>query len=130
MGPGFEGGQMPLVRRLPKRGFTSHRGERMEVVNIGRLNVFDDGAVVDAQSLAAKGLIRRRNAGVKILGAGELSKRLEVRAAAYSLSARKKIEEVKGTAQIEAVSSKPAADKEGPAEKQGEGGAEPAARPE
>ncbi|MCX6354602.1 MAG: 50S ribosomal protein L15 [Candidatus Aureabacteria bacterium] len=99
---GFEGGQMPLIRRIPKRGFRSPRRERerMETVNVEQLNIFDEGAVVDPQALAARGLIRNRNTGVKILGGGELTKRLEVLADAFSASSRKKIEDAKGVAKV------------------------------
>jgi len=106
--PGFEGGQMPLIRRIPKRGFRSPRRERMETVNVEQLNIFDEGTMVDPQALAARGLIRNRNIGVKILGGGELTKRLEVLADAFSASSRKKIEDAKGTAKVrEAQSVKP-----------------------
>ena len=99
---------MPLIRRIPKRGFRSPRRERMETVNVEQLNIFDEGTMVDPQALAARGLIRNRNIGVKILGGGELTKRLEVLADAFSASSRKKIEDAKGTAKVrEAQSVKP-----------------------
>ena len=98
--PGFEGGQMPLLRRIPKRGFRSRRRFRLEQVNVGALGVFEDGSRVDATALAAKGLIRRRSRGVKILGGGTLDKRLEVVADAFSESAKRKIEEAKGSATV------------------------------
>ncbi|MCX6358030.1 MAG: 50S ribosomal protein L15 [Candidatus Aureabacteria bacterium] len=94
--PGFEGGQMPLIRRLPKRGFRSQKRNRMEPVNVESLNVFDEGSTVDRAALKARGLIKERDAGIKILGDGALTKRLTVVADAFSSSARKKIEEAKG----------------------------------
>jgi large subunit ribosomal protein L15 len=100
--PGFEGGQMPLIRRIPKRGFRAPRGPRLEAVNVGRLDVFDEGSVVDAKALSARGIVRRSCDGVKILGDGALTKRLEVVADAFSVSARRKIEAAKGTARIAA----------------------------
>lgn len=98
--PGFEGGQMPLIRRIPKRGFRSHRRERHTTVNVEMLNIFDEGSTVNAALLAERGMVKANNAGVKILGKGDLKKRLEVVADAYSASARKKIEEAKGTATV------------------------------
>lgn len=98
--PGFEGGQMPLIRRLPKRGFRSPGRVRLETVNVERLNIFDEGSRVDAKLLAERGIVRRRIDGVKILGKGELKKRLEVVADAFSISARKKIEDAKGTVKL------------------------------
>ena len=98
--PGFEGGQMPLIRRIPKRGFRAPRGPRLDAVNVERLNAFDEGSVVDMKALVAHGIVRRLSDGVKILGDGALTKRLEVVADAFSASARKKIEEAKGAARI------------------------------
>lgn len=98
--PGFEGGQMPLVRRMPKRGFRSPKRGRFEVVNVGDLNLFDEGSRVDAEALAARGIVRKRVDGIKILGRGELTKKLEVVADGFSASARKKIEEAKGTVRL------------------------------
>lgn len=98
--PGFEGGQMPLIRRLPKRGFRSPRRERIETVNVRDLDRFEDGSIVDLKALAARGLVRARAAGVKVLGGGELTKRLEVAASAFSASAREKIERAKGIARV------------------------------
>lgn len=96
---------MPLIRRIPKRGFRAPRGPWIDPVNVERLNVFDEGSVVDMAALVARGIVRRLSDGVKILGDGALTKRLEVVADAFSASARKKIEEAKGTAR---VASKPA----------------------
>jgi large subunit ribosomal protein L15 len=93
---GFEGGQMPLQRRLPKRGFKNPFRVEWTVVNVGRLGVFDDGSVVDVEALLAKGLIGKVEAGVKILGKGELGKKLTVRVHAASNGAREKIEKAGG----------------------------------
>ncbi len=98
--PGFEGGQMPLYRRVPKRGFTNIFGTNYATVNVENLNVFEEGTVVDAQALIAAGLIRKELDGVKILGNGELSKKLTVKAAKYTASAKEKIEAIGGTAEV------------------------------
>jgi large subunit ribosomal protein L15 len=104
---GFEGGQMPLIRRLPKRGFNNARfATKYLGVNVGDLNQFDDGARVDEMVLRAAGLANGRAAGVKILGEGELSKKLTVSASAFSVSAKAKIEAKGGTCEI--VRRKPA----------------------
>ncbi len=97
---GFEGGQMPLHRRIPKRGFNNIFGTRYAVVNVGALNVFEDGAVVDAAALQQKGLVRKLYDGVKLLGKGELTKKLTVQAAAFSESAKSKIEAAGGKAEV------------------------------
>lgn len=97
---GFEGGQMPLIRRMPKRGFRSPKRRLMEEVNVEALNLFDEGSLVDAKTLAERGIIKRRAAGVKILGRGDLGKKLDVVADGFSASARKKIEDAKGTIKI------------------------------
>ena len=98
---GFEGGQMPLIRRIPKRGFNNTRfGTQFIAVNVGELNQFDDGARVDEAALRAVGLANGRADGVKILGDGELSKKLTVNAHAFSTSARAKIEAKGGTCEI------------------------------
>ncbi len=105
---GFEGGQMPLIRRIPKRGFNHARfATRYIAVNVGDLNEFDDGARVDEAALRTAGLANGRADGVKILGGGELGKRLTVCASAFSASARAKIEAKGGMCEI--VSGKPAA---------------------
>ena len=93
---GFEGGQMPLQRRLPKRGFKNPFRVEWTVVNVGRLDVFENGAVVDAAALLAKGLIGEVGAGIKILGKGNIGKKLTVRAHAVSDGAREKIEKAGG----------------------------------
>ena len=98
---GFEGGQMPLIRRIPKRGFNNARfTTRYLPVNVEALNCFDEGARVDEPVLRAKGLVNGRGDGVKVLGDGELSKKLTVCAHAFSASARAKIEAKGGTCEI------------------------------
>ena len=97
---GFEGGQMPLARRIPKRGFNNIFAKPLEAVNVSALEVFEDGAVVDANVLLAKGILSKCQYGVKILGNGELTKKLTVKAAAFSASAKEKIEAVGGKAEV------------------------------
>ena len=97
---GFEGGQMPLARRLPKRGFHNIFAKRLEAINVSSLNKFDDGAVVNVCDLLEKGIISKCEYGVKILGNGELTKKLTVRASAFSASAKEKIEKAGGTAEV------------------------------
>lgn len=98
--PGFEGGQMPLQRRLPKRGFVNIFATQYATVNVADLNKFEDGAVVDAQALIDAGVLKKTLDGVKVLGNGELSKKLTVNAAAFSKSAKQKIEEAGGKAEV------------------------------
>lgn len=98
--PGFEGGQMPLARRLPKRGFNNIFAVKYAAVNVSELNKFEDGAVVDAQALKAAGILKKTLDGVKILGNGELSKKLTVKAAKFSESAKEKIEQAGGKAEV------------------------------
>ena len=98
--PGFEGGQMPLFRRLPKRGFTDINSKNIVVVNLSELESFDDGAVVDVKALKDNGIIKKEYDGVKVLGNGELTKKLTVRVKAYSASAKEKIEALGGTAEV------------------------------
>ena len=97
---GFEGGQMPLARRIPKRGFNNIFAKPLEAVNVSAPEVFEDGAVVDANVLLAKGILSKCQYGVKILGNGELTKKLTVKAAAFSASAKEKIEAVGGKAEV------------------------------
>ena len=97
---GFEGGQMPLARRIPKRGFNNIFAKPLEAVNVSALEVFEDGTVVDANVLLAKGILSKCQYGVKILGNGELTKKLTVKAAAFSASAKEKIEAVGGKAEV------------------------------
>ena len=98
--PGFEGGQMPLFRRLPKRGFTDINSKNIVIVNLSALESFDEGAVVDVKALKDNGIIRKEYDGVKILGNGELTKKLTVKVNAYSASAKEKIEALGGTAEV------------------------------
>ncbi len=98
--PGFEGGQMPLARRLPKRGFHNIFAKEIIAVNVAALNKFEDGAEVTAQALLEAGVISKIQDGVKILGNGELTKKLTVKAAAFSESAKQKIEAAGGTAEV------------------------------
>lgn len=98
--PGFEGGQMPLQRRVPKRGFVNIFATKYAAINVSDLNKFEDGAVVDGQALIAAGLLKKTLDGVKILGNGELTKKLTVNAAAFSASAKQKIEQAGGTAEV------------------------------
>ncbi len=98
--PGFEGGQMPLQRRLPKRGFNNIFATKYTAINVSALNKFEDGAVVDTNALMEAGLVKKALDGVKILGNGELTKKLTVKVAAYSASAKQKIEEAGGKAEV------------------------------
>ncbi len=101
MRPGFEGGQMPLQRRIPKRGFVNIFGKEVVSVNVAQLEAkFEDGATVDAAALIAAGLIKKELDGVKILGNGELTKKLNVKVNAYSESAKSKIEAAGGKAEV------------------------------
>ena len=98
---GFEGGQMPLARRLPKRGFTNIFAKEYSTVNVDKLNVFEDGTVVTAELLKETGILSKiEKDGLKVLGRGELTKRLDVKAAKFTESARKAIEAVGGTAEV------------------------------
>ncbi len=107
---GFEGGQMPLIRRIPKRGFNNARhGTRYLPVNLEALNRFDEGARVDEAALRSAGLANGRNDGVKILGDGELTKKLTVSAHAFSASAKAKIEAKGGTCELVAPKVSPTA---------------------
>jgi large subunit ribosomal protein L15 len=96
----FEGGQMPLVQRLPKRGFRSRNKTIFQIVNVAALSALGEGARVDLESLAATGLVNSKGGAVKILGEGEAPKNLKVRVAKISAGARKKIEEAGGSVEI------------------------------
>ena len=98
--PGFEGGKMPLYRRVPKRGFTNIFGTEYAAVNVERLEVFNDGDVVTVDELLAKKIIRKPMDGVKIMGNGELTKKLTVKAAKFTASAKEKIEALGGKAEV------------------------------
>ncbi len=97
---GFEGGQMPLARRLPKRGFHNIFAKPLEAVNVSVLEKFEDGAVVNAQALLEKGVLSKCEYGVKILGNGSITKKLTVQASAFSASAKEKIEAAGGKAEV------------------------------
>lgn len=99
-GPGFEGGQMPLIRRVPKRGFTNIFRVEYATVNVENLNNFEDGAVVDQDALLSAGLIHKGYAGLKVLGGGELSKKLHVIADKFSANAKEKIEALGGKTEV------------------------------
>ena len=99
--PGFEGGQMPLYRRIPKRGFTCPSSKEIVGINLAVLNDrFEDGAVVDVEALMESGIVKNPKDGVKILGNGEITKKLTVKANAFSASAKEKIEAIGGTAEV------------------------------
>ena len=99
--PGFEGGQLPLFRRLAKRGFNNYKFRTVySSVNVEDLNRFDDGAVVDTKLLKEVGLVKKELDGVKILGTGELTKKLTVKAAAFSKTAKEKIENIGGKTEV------------------------------
>lgn len=100
MRPGFEGGQMPLQRRLPKRGFNNIFAKEITTVNVSALNAFEDGATVDIEALVNAGLVKKALDGVKVLGNGELSKKLTVKVNAYSDAAKQKIEAAGGKAEV------------------------------
>ena len=98
--PGFEGGQMPLYRRLPKRGFTSRNHKEIVAINLSVLERFEDGAEVSVASLIEAGVVKNPRDGVKILGNGELTKKLTVKANAFSKAAAEKIEALGGKAEV------------------------------
>ena len=98
--PGFEGGQMPLFRRLPKRGFKCRNSKEIVAINLAALEVFDNGTEVTVETLLEKGIVKKAGDGVKILGNGELTKKLDVKVNAYSASAKEKIEALGGTAEV------------------------------
>ena len=94
--PGFEGGQLPLYRKLPKRGFHNKFATKYAIVNVSELNVFEDGAVIDINALLAKKIIRKEYDGLKVLGNGDLTKKLTVKATIFSATAKEKIEAAGG----------------------------------
>ena len=98
--PGFEGGQMPLYRRIPKRGFKNRNSKEIIGINLSALEVFDNDAVVSVETLIEQGIVKNPRDGVKILGGGELTKKLTVQANAFSASAKEKIEAVGGKAEV------------------------------
>ncbi len=98
--PGFEGGQMPLYRRIPKRGFTNRNSVEIVGINVDVLNVFEDGTVVTVETLLENGIIKNPRDGVKILGNGTLEKKLTVKVNAFSASAAEKIQALGGTAEV------------------------------
>ena len=98
--PGFEGGQMPLTMRLPKRGFTNNFRKEYVAINVSRLEVFDDGATVTPVELIEMGIIKKIGDGVKIMGDGELTKKLTVLASNFTATAKEKIEAVGGKAEV------------------------------
>ena len=99
--PGFEGGQMPLYRRIPKRGFTCPNAKEIVAINVSVLNdKFEDGAVIDVDTMIERGIVKNPKDGVKILGNGEVTKKLTVKANAFSAAAKEKIEAVGGTAEV------------------------------
>ena len=97
--PGFEGGQLPLYRKLPKRGFKNRFATNYAIVNVSDLNVFENGAVVDLEALLAKKIVRKSLDGLKVLGNGELTKNLTVKAAVFSATAKEKITAAGGQAE-------------------------------
>ena len=98
--PGFEGGQMPLYRRLPKRGFTNINTKRIVAIDLAELERFEEGSEVTVETLVETGVVSNPRDGVKILGGGTLTKKLNVKANAFSASAKAKIEELGGTAEV------------------------------
>ena len=100
MRPGFEGGQMPLQRRIPKRGFNNIFAEEWIAINLSALEVFEDGATVDAAALADKGIVKKASLPIKVLANGKLTKKLTVKANAFSAAAAEKINSVGGKAEV------------------------------
>ena len=99
--PGFEGGQLPLYRKLPKRGFNNYRfGKKYAIINVQSLNKFNDGEVVDTAALLTAGIINNVFDGVKVLGEGEIAKKLTVKAAVFSANAKEKIEAAGGKTEV------------------------------
>ena len=100
MRPGFEGGQMPMQRRMPKRGFNNIFAKEIVSINVGALNKFEDGAAVDAAALIQAGIVKKSCDGIKILSNGQLQKKLTVKANAFSQAAKEKIEAAGGKAEV------------------------------
>ena len=98
--PGFEGGQMPLYRRIPKRGFTNWNAKEIVGINVSALEVFENGTTVTVETLIEQGIVKNPKDGVKILGNGALTKKLDVKVDAFSASAKEKIEALGGTAEV------------------------------
>ncbi len=98
--PGFEGGQIPLYRKLPKRGFHNRFATVYSVINVDALNRFDDGAVVDMDALLKSGVVKKAEDGLKVLGRGEITKKLTVKASIFSATAKEKIEAAGGKAEV------------------------------
>lgn len=98
--PGFEGGQLPLYRKLPKRGFKNHFATEYAIVNVSALNVFEDGETVNLDKLMAAGIIRKPLDGLKVLGNGEITKKLTVEASIFSATAKEKIEAAGGKTEV------------------------------
>ena len=98
--PGFEGGQLPLYRKLPKRGFTNHFAKEYAIINVSDLNKFEDGATVNLETLMNAGIIRKPLCGLKVLGNGELTKKVTVEAAIFTASAKEKIEAAGGKTEV------------------------------
>ncbi len=98
--PGFEGGQLPIYRRLPKRGFNNHFSKEYAIINVGKLNEFDEGSVINVQTLLDCGILNKALDGLKVLGNGEITKKLTVEAAIFSATAKEKIEAAGGKAQV------------------------------
>ena len=98
--PGFEGGQMPLARRTPKRGFNNIFAKPYEIINLSALNVFEDGETVNAEALLAKGILNKCEYGYKVLGNGKVTKKVNVEASAFSASAKEAIEAAGGKAEV------------------------------
>lgn len=99
-GPYFEGGQLPMVRRVPKRGFNNIFAKEIAIINLNDLNRFEDGSLVDEEVLRLRGLVKGSTDGIKVLGNGEITKKLTVRLSAFSSSAKQKIEEAGGKAEV------------------------------
>lgn len=98
--PGFEGGQLPLYRKLPKRGFKNHFAKKFAIINVLSLDSFDAGSVIDLQTLLETGVLKNEFDGLKVLGNGEITKALTVKAAIFSASAKEKIEAAGGKAEV------------------------------